>query len=580
MLPSMLAEEKIRSARPLLTRFRLGRSRLAWIAATTVAVIALFFAYLFESRTQGVNSDAASVVLIGWDMTHGNPLLHGWLLADVSFWTFEAPIDGVVGLLTGLHPDIAHITAAFVYTLLVVTVALVAKGTASGREGITRALLAAGVVVAPAFFASARVLLLAPDHIGVAVPVLVTWLLIDRAGPRPWVPPMVCGLLIWAQLDDPVASIAGALPLAVVCAARAMAGTVGLVWVRWRKRRRFDWVPRPRSVAAVPGYDAALAVAAVSSYVLTSLIVSAIRADGGFQLRPIPGGYNLVPWAQVPQNLQWTGQNLLYLFGGTTWGQPTWLGILHWAGLGIALAGLLAGIASLFRLQYGDRVTQTLAVDILAMLAAGALSHLMLPMSGAHEIAVVLPFGAVLGGRTVGGWLARDAKSRTRRVAVAVLTPALALVGVGLLAQLGYDAARPQRPPETQALADFLVAHGLTSGLAGYWQSASTTVDSGGLVHIAAVNSGGGYGYAWESKSDWYDPAVSTANFVVTTSFPPSASGYARPDSVLRWYGQPQLVYQAGYYTIMVYDYNLLTRVVNPGVPALAPPFIPGSHAR
>ena len=94
----------------------------------------------------------------------------------------------------------------------------------------------------------------------------------------------------------------------------------------------------------------------------------------------------------------------------------------------------------------------------------------------------------------------------------------------------------------------------------------------------AAVNVGGTTAYPWETKSNWYDPGVSTANFVVTTSFPPSAAGYARPEAVLHWYGQPQYTYQFGHYTIMVYDHNLLPLVINPV--ALAPPFIPGSHAR
>jgi hypothetical protein len=575
----MLSGEKERSALPLLTRLRLGRRRLAWIAATSAVGVALFFGYLFQSRTLSVNSDGASVVLIGWDMTHGNPLLHGWLLADVSFWTFEAPIDGVVSLFTGLRSDVAHITAAIVYTLLVLTVALVAKGTASGRAGLTRALLAAGVVVAPAVWAGAHVLLLSPDHTGIAVPVLLTWLLIDRAAPRPWVPPAVCALLLWAQLDDPVAGYAGALPLALVCGARAVAGAVGRVGPRRDGAER-----RPGSAAGAAGYDAVLAVAAVTSYGLTALIVAAVRADGGFRLQQIPGGYSTVPLAHLPRNLGWTWQNVLYLFGANTWDQPAWLGMLHWAGLGVAVAGLLAGIASLARLRRGDRVTQTLTVGTLVMLAAGALSHLMYPMSGAHEIAVVLPFSAVLGGRTVGGWLAGGladvAKSRPHRVAAAVLTPALALAGLGYLAQLGFDAAQNQHLSEAQSLADWLVAHRLTNGLAGYWAASSTTVASGGRVHVAAVNGGGVKEYGWEAQSAWYNPATSTANFVVTTSFPPSASGYARPEAVRRWYGRPRRVYRVGHYTIMTYGYNLLTRVVHPDADTPTPAAIPGSRAR
>lgn len=561
----MLVEVRGRSARPALGRLRLGSSRLAWTAATIVAAVALFCGYLFQSRTQPVNSDASSGVLLGWEMLHGNPLLHGWLLADVSFWTFEAPVDGLIGLVTGLHADVAHITAALVYTLLVLTVALLAKGTATGREGITRALLAAGVLVAPAASVGARVLLLAPDHTGIGVPVLLTFLLIDRAPRRAWVPAAVCALLVWARLDDPVAGYAGAIPLALVCGVRALAG-FSLMGLRRVRRGRRGQRPEPK---ASPGYDAVLAVAAVASYELTTFIVAAVRAAGGFQLRPIPGGTSIVPWSQVGKHLQWTGQNLLYLFGGNTWGQTWWLGILHWAGLAVAAAGLLAGIAWLVLPRRADRVTQTLTVGTLAMLAAGALSHLAAPVSGAHEIAIVLPFGAVLGGRTVGRWLGADHKARARRVTSAVLTPVLGVIGLGYLAQLGFNAALPERPAETQALGDWLAAHQLTNGLAGYWEANSTTVASGGLVHLAPVNNGGKTAYAWESKSAWYNPIVSNANFIVTTRFPPGAAGYAKPEAALHWYGQPDQVYQFQNYTILAYDYNLLTRVLAPEVPGI-----------
>ena len=101
-----------------------------------IAAVALFWCYLLQSRTTAVNSDAAGMVLPGWDMMHGNVLLRGWLVADVSFSTFEIPVDGLVAVIHGLGPDVAHISAAIVYTLLVLSAAMLARGTARGAEDV------------------------------------------------------------------------------------------------------------------------------------------------------------------------------------------------------------------------------------------------------------------------------------------------------------------------------------------------------------------------------------------------------------------------------------------------------------
>ncbi len=70
----------------------------------------LFWGYLLQSRTQGANSDSADMVLQGWDMVqHGNLLLRGWVMADVSFYTFEIPIDGLVSAVYGLRTDVIHV---------------------------------------------------------------------------------------------------------------------------------------------------------------------------------------------------------------------------------------------------------------------------------------------------------------------------------------------------------------------------------------------------------------------------------------------------------------------------------------
>jgi peptidylprolyl isomerase len=55
------------------------------------AGIALFAAYIRLSATYPVNSDGANIVLMAWDMLHGNLVLHNWWMSDVSFYTTELP---------------------------------------------------------------------------------------------------------------------------------------------------------------------------------------------------------------------------------------------------------------------------------------------------------------------------------------------------------------------------------------------------------------------------------------------------------------------------------------------------------
>ncbi|HTP17138.1 MAG TPA: hypothetical protein VMK13_15055, partial [Streptosporangiaceae bacterium] len=63
----------------------------AWLAGFAAAGAGLFLCYLRLSQATAVNSDGASNVLQAWDMLHGNPVLHGWWLSDVSFYTTELP---------------------------------------------------------------------------------------------------------------------------------------------------------------------------------------------------------------------------------------------------------------------------------------------------------------------------------------------------------------------------------------------------------------------------------------------------------------------------------------------------------
>ncbi len=563
------------------TRRRTGARRLAAVVAVAALTIGLFWAYLLQSRSQAANSDAAAQALQGWDLVHGHLLLRGWYLSDVSFYTFEVPLDGLIAAVYGLRSDVIHVAAAAEYALLVLFAALVAAGARrdrrrGGREAWVRGLIAAGIMVAPGAYPGQQVLLLAPDHTGIGVPVLIALLVVDRLRPGRLLTVVAAALLVgllltWAQLDDLVAAFSCALPLALACAAPLAAAAGRRLAGRMRARPGRQPAPPPawRREAALHGYDLALVVAAAVSFGLAQLANRAINGLGGFYLHAIPAQSQLSPWATVPAQVRTLGQNLMYLFGSNFWVRPQVLtdyAYLHLIGLAVALIGLLIALWSWPR---ADRVTRTIVVALFAVFAASAVSPLMQPISGAHEIAIMVPFAAVLAGRAIGPWLVGPrvpaprvpaARVPAARVAVACV---LVAAGIGYLCNLGYNAAQPSRPSANQALADWLVAHHLTSGIGGYWDADVTALGSGGKVTVAPVVDGAGYGYPWESKASWFDPKDRSATFIIA-HVQQLGAGHLSVSMATDRYGKPAREYFLGKTVVLVYHRNLLKSVIQP----------------
>ena len=171
---------------------RRRRARWVWVAGFAGAAVVLFFAYLRLSGTYAATSDGADQALQGWDMLHGNWLLHGWTLGDVTYYTTEIPEYALIELFRGLRGDVVHIAGAITYTLLVLAAGLLARGRATGREGLIRLAIAAGIMLAPQFGNATHLLLSQPDHLGTQLPLLLIFLMLDRA-PRRWYVPVAAG---------------------------------------------------------------------------------------------------------------------------------------------------------------------------------------------------------------------------------------------------------------------------------------------------------------------------------------------------------------------------------------------------
>jgi hypothetical protein len=367
--------------------------------------IGLFVLYLRQSRLAPFNADGASNELQAWAMLHGNPLLKGWWTTDVSWYTTELPEYMVLELFRGLRPDVVHVGGAFTFTLVVLLGALLGKGQARGAAGVFRAVLAGGIMFAPAIAGGTEVFLQEPDHTGTVVPILVLLLIMDRAAERWWVPAVACVLLAWTQVGDQLTLVAATLPVGAVAVARMIR-----LAIRHRPRAEFR-------------FDALL--------------------------------------------------------------------------LGAVLAG-----------------------------------RMLPPLVPARRRA---------------GW---------------AVTPLLAAYLAANLAALCYLASwAPMRPPY-QTLADWLVSHHYTEGLAGYWQTNSATVSSGGKVTVAPISPQATAARHWDSWIGWYEASRRTANFAVAVTGPGTGVGGLSTTVVRDHFGPPAHEYPvAPDLVVMVYDYNLLTKL-------------------
>ena len=262
----------------------------------------------------------ANILLMGWDLLHGNVLLHGWHMSDVSFYPTELVQYALLESVLGLHMMTAHLAAAMTYTLVVLLVVLLARGAASGPRALARTLIAGGIMVAPQLSAGVYAVDLAVGHIGTSVPLLLGWLLLDRAGRRWWVPALVTLLLAWVLVADPIVEITGIAPLALVA---------GLRFARQLARQGPDW------------FDAALACAAAIAYGLAWVTQALLRALGGYVVSPLP--VHFLTRADLPaaEPALW---HVLDLFGadfhGMRVGVPLLLAAVHLVSVALTIAAL------------------------------------------------------------------------------------------------------------------------------------------------------------------------------------------------------------------------------------------------
>jgi hypothetical protein len=499
----------------------------AWVAGGLV----LFAFFLRISFGQRVDSDGANNALQGWDLVHGHLMLHGWLIGDAAFYAFELPLNGIVQLLFGVGNLAAHIGSALTYLIVAACAVALAVTSSRGPARAARCAVVVAVLAAPLLAVPTVWLLLEePDHIGTSMFLLVSFLLIDRVPDRRFTAPLVCLILCAGQLSDLTVRYVAVPTVVLVCGYRVLAA---------RKLR---------------SGDAALVVAAVVSVPLESVLRAAMVHFGAFVM--IPPRARLSSPRLWPQHASVTWLDVRVLFGSVA-GQDT---KLSGASAAFGLICLLAVIFGLARVVWtwhrASRAEQLLFAAIVFNVGTYLVSVMPLP-DGSREVAAVLPCGAVLAARAL---VPARITGMSRAVA------AVAATGLIALLPLATAATRPPMSPATAPLAAWLEAHGLTYGIAGYWDASIVTLQSGNRIQIRAVdlyrNIDGHpglniYAPGWETNALWYDASRYDATFAVA-----DYNGRYPAADFEHFLGRPAATYRVASWLVLVYRTNLLRRIL------------------
>ncbi len=513
-------------------------ARRWWAAAAWVGGgVALLAFFVRISLGFGMDSDGANNALQAWDMLHGHVLLHGWLIGDATFYFFELPLNAITELLFGMGNLAAHMASALTYLIVAVCAVALAVTDSRGPARAARCAVVVTVLAAPLFGTSVGLLLEVPDHIGTSAFLLASFLLIDRAPGRRCTAPLLCVILCAGQLSDLTVRYIAVPAVVLVCGYRVLAA----------RRLRCG--------------DAALLVAAAVSVPLESLTRAAMRHLGAYSMAA-PGA-RLAPVRLWPQHAVATWLDVRILYGAIV-PPHTRLGSAE------AVFGLVCLLAAVFGLgrvawtwRAASRAEQLLCVAIAVNIGVFVVS--VFPSAiASHEIAAVLPCGAVLAARAC-------VPARITGMPQAFLAvTATALIA---LVPLAVAATRPPVRPATAPLAAWLEAHGLTYGIAGYWDASVVTMQSGDRVQIRAVDIRNKKIFVpyWETNALWYNASRYDARFVVADDH----HGTYPAAAFEQHFGKPVATYRVASWLILIYRTNLLQQLENyPSqlVPARASP--------
>ena len=336
----------------------------------------LFVLFLRVSLTMGVSSDAANNALQAWDMAHGHLLLHGWLIGDATYWTFDLPLMALVEVVFGLHTISVHVALALIYLIVAIcAVAIAVTGASDTAARLSRAAIVVAVLAAPSLLFSDRWVTLAlPDHTGTTVFLLVSCLLVDRAASRRFTAPLLCVILCAGQIADVTVRYVTVPAICVMAAYQILAA---------RKIRTGD---------------TAILLAGIASLPLATVVRALMRHFGSYLM--VSPKVKIAPVSLWSHNAKLAWVSLRELFGAHA--APGYPPAGAWAIFGSAcLVAVAVGfVTAVLRWPRARRAEQVLTVAIIANIGVYVLSTLPAPNTP-HDLVGVLPAGAILAARAL-----------------------------------------------------------------------------------------------------------------------------------------------------------------------------------
>ena len=503
--------------------------RLLGATPWIVGCMALFAFYLRISFTRHVSSDGANSALQAWDMLHGHLLLHGWIIGDATYYTFDLPVLALTELFSGLSNLTSHIASTLTYLIVTVIAVVIALADSRGLAKVARCGVVVVVMTATFLVESHTPYLLgAPDHTGTSVFLLVSVLLIDRVPARWYTSPLLLAILCVGEIGDATVLYVVVPAVVVVCVCRTV------------------------TARNIRTGDAANALAAAASVPLASVVSAVMRHFGAYQM--VAPKTVISPPQQWPHNAALAWHALRVLFGAEAGsGSPA---LARNAGYILGIACLLAAAVGFARVVWtwrtASRAEQLLCAAIVINLSAYVISTMPIP-SNPYEVVAVLPCGAILAARAcVPGHIVGPLRAGM----------ATGLAAIAALVPLATAGARPAAAVPTASLSTWLQAHGLTYGLAGYWNSSAITLESGNRVRVRAVLMDGRQviPYLWETNTLWFDASRYDANFVIIDLASKGLSPFAE-----QAFGKPARIGHVAHWEILIYQKNLLKQLAMPG---------------
>jgi hypothetical protein len=478
--------------------------------------------------TQQILSDGSNTILEGSDFAHGNVLLHGWILSDVSFYALEVPVAALSVLMLGVSAAAVHLTAGLVFTLVIACTLWCERGS-DARGTATRWVLVLAVLLVPLADSTAlHTLIFGVDHLGSSVFILLSALIVDRLRGRWYAPWLLMPVLTLGEVSDGFVTYVGVPAVVGVCFWRILADR-RLSWDHWDLLR--------------------LAAAAVVSVPLARHMREAMRHLGAYAMTA-PDTV-MSPRSEWPEHLRsaWYGLRVLLGFarpGAGIEGACTFA--LGWVLLGLIVLG---AIRTLWHWRTSHTAQRISVLLVPGALAAYTLSEQSAKAGNAFDLAGAVPFCALLAANAF-----PDRWGVGRR---GLRKAAVGAIGAVTAFAVLFAAAQPSAGASSAGLAARLRELQLSYGIGDYQLASSTTVQSGQQVTVrAVVGDGTGFEvYAWETRTPWYSAAKHDARFFVAGT---SGSG-TTPAEVVRAFGRPEAEYPVGHYVVLVYSYNLLTRI-------------------